>query len=489
MTRFRFRGAVIPAAIALLSVVLTIQSPAPAGAIGQTISPSLHVRVIADGLSLPWDLAPLPDGAILFTERPGRLKVRLANGTVQQVDANLADLFVNSETGLLGLTLHPNFATNRRFYTCQGHSGPEIQVIGWTLSADRSSATRFADPLVGGIDLGSGRHGGCRVRFGQDGNLWVATGDAATSANPQSLTSLAGKVLRVHPTTGAGVAGNPFANSANANTRRIYSYGHRNLQGLALRPGTDEMWTVEHGPSRDDEINRIVAGGNYGWDPSPGYVEDAPMTDLIKFPNAIEARWSTGNPTLATSGGIWVEGRNWGPLEGTLAVASLKNSTLRFFEFDDDGEFLATELGNELSSRFGRLRTPMVGANGTLLVTTSNGSNDKILQVMPVGAPRGSLDRVLVRNGRVGVRGWAIDPNRTGPSNVQVLVDGEVVFTRKARKRRPDVARSFSDYGERHGYVIWVDAPPGEHEVCVNALDAGRRKVQPVELGCRLFTG
>ena len=168
------------AVVVLLVTLLAV--PAPAGAIGGRIAPSLRVRVFADGLTFPWDLAFTGDGAMLFTERPGRLKVRLANGTIRQVDADLDDLFVRGESGLLGLTLHPGFAANRTFYTCQAHAGPQIQVIGWTIDAAYVRATRIADPLVGGIPLTTGRHGGCRVRFGPAGNLWIATGDAASSA-------------------------------------------------------------------------------------------------------------------------------------------------------------------------------------------------------------------------------------------------------------------------------------------------------------------
>lgn len=474
--------------LGLLAPLLSAESDTPAAAIGGVISPSLRVQTIAAGLTLPWDLAVLPDGTVLFTERPGRLNVRLTSGAVRRIDAPLGDLYVNGETGLMGLTLHPDFAANRRFYTCQGHTGPEIQVIGWTIDAAYTRATRFADPLVGGIPLVTGRHGGCRVRFGSAGNLWIATGDAASSATPQSLTSLGGKVLRVDPETGAGVAGNPFAGSANANTRRVYSFGHRNLQGLSRRPGTDEMWTVEHGPSRDDEINRIVAGGNYGWAPGPGYDESVPMTDTNRFPGAIEARWSTGSPTLAMAGGFWVEGRNWGPLANTLAVASLKNQTLRFFDFDDQGRFLATELADELSGRFGRLRTPMLAPDRSLYVTTSNGSNDKILRITPTGRPRGSFDRALVRDGRIRVSGWAIDPNRIGRSPVQLRVDGQIVARIKAGRPRPDVALVHPDYGRRHGFVIWADAGPGPHEVCVEAIDVGPRRRAPVDLGCRTVT-
>ncbi|MCY3775740.1 MAG: PQQ-dependent sugar dehydrogenase, partial [Candidatus Aminicenantes bacterium] len=271
----------------------------------ESAPPELLVSTLVSGLSIPWDLAFTPDGTMLFTEKRGVLSSRRANGTVRNVDAEFGDLFAVGETGLMGIVVDPDFASNRRFYTCQGHLGPEVQVIGWTIDADYTAATRVADPLVGGIPATSGRHGGCRLRFGPEGYLWIGTGDAASGRIPQDLTSLGGKVLRVDPFTGAGAPTNPLAPS------RVYTYGHRNVQGLALRAGTSQMWSVEHGPQRDDEINLLEAGGNYGWDPVPGYNESVPMTDLAKYPDAVEARWSSGSPTLAVSGGIFLEGSHW----------------------------------------------------------------------------------------------------------------------------------------------------------------------------------
>ena len=202
--------------------------------------------------------------------------------------ADFSDLYTDSEAGLMAIIGDPDFASNRRFYTCQSHTGSGVQVIAWTINADYSSATRIDDPLVGGISA-AGRHSGCRLRFGPNGYLWIATGDAATGTVPQDLTSLGGKVLRVNASTGDAAPGNPFAT-------RIYTYGHRNVQGLARRPGTDQMWSVEHGPRVDDEINLLTAGGNYGWDPVPGYNENAPMTDVEQFPDAVEAKVVVGRP-------------------------------------------------------------------------------------------------------------------------------------------------------------------------------------------------
>ena len=329
-------------------------------------TPDIRVATLVSGLSIPWDLAFTPDGTMLFTQRAGVLSSRLADGTVQTVTADLSDLYSASEVGFMAIVVDPNFRSNRRFYTCQGHTGPEVQVIGWTIDASYTVATRVADPLVGGLPTAA-THGGCRLRFGPQGYLWIATGDGRTGTVPQDLTSLGGKVLRVDASTGEPARGNPIASS------RVYTYGHRNVQGLARRPGTNQMWSVEHGPAEDDEINLLAAGRNYGWDPVPGYNQSVAMTDLVKFPGAVEARWSSGSETLATSGGIFLAGAQWGVWEGRLAVATLKDSKLRIFEFSSDGALVSQVIVPELDGRYGRLRTPMMGPDGALYVTTSNG--------------------------------------------------------------------------------------------------------------------
>ena len=148
------------------------------------------------------------------------------------------------------------------------------------------------------------------------------------------------------------------------------------------------MWSVEHGPTEDDEINLLAAGRNYGWDPVPGYNQSVAMTDLVKFPGAVEARWSSGSATLATSGGIFLDGSQWGVWEGRLAVATLRDSKLRIFEFSRDGALVSHVIVPELDGRYGRLRTPMMGPDGALYVTTSNGGgNDRILRIAENLAP------------------------------------------------------------------------------------------------------
>ena len=370
-------------------------SPAVVGA--REPGPELTVTEIVTGLSYPWGIDFTPDGTMLFTQRAGVLNARLTDGTVKRVAADLGDLLVDGFAGLQALAVDPDFTTNRRFYTLQGHAGREMQVIAWTIDADYDEATRVVDPLVKGMPIGPGPwHSGGRLLFGPEGYLWIATGDGRVVTGAQDLTSLDGKVLRVDPRTGAGAPGNPFGASS-----PVYAYGFRNPQGLALRPGTDQMWLVEHGPKHDDEINLLAPGGNYGWDPIPDdgtlvfydYSDEAgvPMTDLAKFPSARQARWSSGFPTLATSGAVFLDGPQWGEWEGRLAVATLKTKSLRVFEFTEQGDFAGQIVVPELDGSHGRLRTPVLGPDGSLYIATSNRpGSDKILRVSANRAATGA---------------------------------------------------------------------------------------------------
>ncbi len=341
-------------------------------------APSFTVSSIA-GFDHPWDVDSLPDGTIIATERAGRLVAIADRATPTTITADFGDLFAQGETGLMGLAVDPAFAANRRIYTCQGYRNPQnsgdtdIRVVAWTLDQSVSTATK-AGPVVTGIPTVSGRHGGCQLEFASDGSLFVGTGDAAVGTTPQDLGSLGGKVLRVDPSDGSPADGNPFAASSDPATRLIYSYGHRNVQGLSEHPDSGEMWAVEHGPSRDDEINRLVAGGNAGWNPVPGYNEGVSMTNP-SLGNTFSASYSTGSPTLALSGGEWLDGGAWGAYEGGLAVTSLKGRALQVYLFNDDGRYLGR---SPVLWSGGRMRGVHQATDGSLWVTSDNGNNDTI---------------------------------------------------------------------------------------------------------------
>ena len=352
-------------------------------------APRLEVSVVAEGFDNPWDVVQAPDGTLLVDERSGGLTAVRLGGGRQEVSADFGDLFATGETGLMGIALSPDFADDRRFYTCQGVAGgaPEIQVVTWRMAPDWTSADRLG-PLVEGIPVNAdtGRHGGCRLLFGPDGALYVGTGDNAVGDTPQALSTMAGKVLRVDPVTGDGLPDNPFADAGDGAARRIWTLGHRNVQGLALRPGADQVYAVEHGPDRDDEANLLRPGANYGWDPSGeggGYDESVPMTDP-RLPGAVEAVWTSGAPSVAPSGATFVEGREWGAYDGLLLVGVLKDTGVLALRLADDGRLLEQFRLPELEDRYGRIRAVRQGGDGALYVTTDNGGgDDRLLRVTP----------------------------------------------------------------------------------------------------------
>ena len=165
-------------------------------------------------------------------------------------------------------------------------------------SSGNERRARLVRHVVTGLPTTSGRHGGCRLLLdSRSPALFVGTGDAADPANPRNLTSLGGKVLRVHRRTGAALADNPYADASDPRQRLVFTYGHRNVQGLAQRPSDGAVVSVEHGSYRDDEVNALSPGADFGWNPGPGYDESVPMTDQSLPGQQTEAIWSSGDPT------------------------------------------------------------------------------------------------------------------------------------------------------------------------------------------------
>ena len=372
-------------------------SPAPRSA----EVPALDVEVVAKGFEHGWDIGFLPDGRALVTERPGRISIvsGLREGATRTtVEADLDDLFVSGEGGLMGMVVHPDFATSRLFTTCQTHQEngqpKDVRLVTWKLSADGTSAQKWRD-LLTGLPISTGRHSGCRptiapgaVNDSGEDELFVGTGDVAQADVPQSRTSLGGKVLRLDLETGFPLSGNPFFSLENERERYIYSYGHRNIQGVAVQPGTGAIYTAEHGPSTNDEVNLISAGGNYGWDPSrkgmvDEYDESVPMTDLELYPDAVPAVWQSGERTQAICGAAFLEGDQWGALDGALVITALKGSKLLVLTLADDGSVEQVAVPQETDGPFGRLRAARLGPDGALYVTTTNGDDDQLLRITP----------------------------------------------------------------------------------------------------------
>jgi len=345
-----------------------------------TETPELDTSAILTGLRHVWDIDFLPNNDMIFTERTGTIRV-VQHGEAKVV-ADISDVRVVGEGGLMGLAIDPHFESNRSIFTCFNSTEGDIRVVRWKINEDASTLTGRNDIITGMPSNPSGRHSGCQLAFGPDGYLWVGTGDTAqtlTPQSPQDPDSLGGKILRVDRDGRAapGNAGGTF-------DARVYSYGHRNTQGLAFF--TKQVKgslgiSVEHGPGVDDEVNPLTSG-NFGWAPPDGpYDESVPMTDKDRFPDAVEALWSSGSPTLAPSGVAILQGNQWKAWDGAIAVAMLKTQHLRILLLDD--EFNVAEEAVRLEREFGRLRAVTQGPDGALYVGSSNGTDDMILKVTP----------------------------------------------------------------------------------------------------------
>lgn len=319
-------------------------APATPAAEPGTDDESLPVAtVVAENLTIPWEVVFLPDGELLVTERPGRLLL-LKRG----LDIEVPGVEHVGEGGLLGAALHPNFAENALLYlyqTTRTDAGLVNRVVRYTLEDDTLTYER--DILA---DLpGAWYHDGGRIAFGPDGMLYVAVGDATDPDTAQDASTYAGAILRATP-EGDVPNDNPTEGSL------VYSYGHRNPQGLAWDEAGN-LWSSEHGRSVGasgyDEINRIIPGANYGWPQSEG--------DTV-LPNTVApTRHSTADVTWAPGGLAYHD--------GSLYMTGLRGETL--YEALLDGDEIV-DWRKHFVGEFGRLRTVQVGPDNMLYLTTSN---------------------------------------------------------------------------------------------------------------------
>lgn len=338
---------------------------------GTSRVPALTETVIRTGLRIPWDLAFAPDGRMLVTERVGNILVYASRepGAVLLSNTAVSGVRAEGEAGLMSIELDPAFAANGYVYACVSVTDEgqwRNQVLRYRMDADTPV---FDSYVIRRGMLANSIHDGCRIRFGPDGTLWVTMGDAGSSSRAQDPNSLNGKVLRVN-SDGSIPADNPVMPGATARTA-IYTMGNRNPQGLTFQPGTGTPFEVEHGDSTHDEINILVAGGNYGYPNVRG--SDGPGGYL-------DPAWSSGGSTIATSGADFVSGPAWGSWEGSLFVAQLKEADLRRFTVAGG---VATQQDVLLDNRYGRLRTVRLGPDGSLYVTTSAGSGDRVIRLTP----------------------------------------------------------------------------------------------------------
>lgn len=348
------------------------------------VGPEVEFETVHEGLSIPWDVVRDPDGVIVTGERgTGKVVAINPDGTSSRVEADFGRIFSGGESGLMGIALAHDFDSSREVYTCHSDADAgDSRVTAWR-AADDWSALDGPRVIVPGIARQNiGHHSGCRILAHPDGSLYIGTGDTFHGSVPQDLNSLGGKVLHVERD------GTPASDTIDGSP--ILTYGHRNVQGLALQPGTGRIFSAEHGTHRDDEINLLRPGGNYGWDPlrlginERNHDDSSPMTDLDKFPNAVEATWSSGDPTLATGGITFLDDPAWGEWNGALAVAMLKTKQIALMKLSQDGTEV-TEISSIIPGEVGRIRSLTPEPGGTLLATTSNGAGkDKVVRIRPV---------------------------------------------------------------------------------------------------------
>jgi glucose/arabinose dehydrogenase len=334
------------------------------------VRPLLVTTSVQTGLRNPWDVAFAPDGRMFVTERVGNLLVyaSAAPGAPQLANNAIAGIHPNGEAGLMSVELDPAFATNAFLYVCASRDDEgqwRNQVLRYKVVGN---AIVFDSYVIRRGMVAAGNHDGCRIRFGPDGKLWVTMGDAGNTSNPQNPNALNGKVLRVN-SDGTIPADNPILPGA-AVRSAIYTWGNRNPQGLAFEPQSGRVFEVEHGDDTQDEVNILVSGGNYGY---PIY------RGPVNKPGFVDPAWSSGNVTLATSGGEFLTGPQWGLWNGSLIVATLKESDLRRFELFDASARQADILFDGV---FGRIRTPRLAPDGSLYLTTDNGTGDRVIRIV-----------------------------------------------------------------------------------------------------------
>jgi glucose/arabinose dehydrogenase len=379
----------------IVSVAAVLLALAGATAItGNTVFRSaLHdyrVVTVADGLVQPWSIAFLPDGDVLITERPGRLRVMRQGKLLAEAVEGVPKVFHSSQAGLLEVMPHPNFASNRLLYLSFSKPGATESQATTTLVRGRYEGTRLTnvEQLFEAVTQGRNHFGG-KIAFDRNGFLFLTLGDRQVApqgnleAHPaQDLSNHHGKVIRLHD-DGRVPADNPFVNRAGARPE-IWSYGHRNVQGLAIHPESGDIWTNEHGPQGGDELNRTQAGRNYGW-PVIGFGVNYQTGLAIHAGTHREGMEQPAHvwvPSIGASGLMIYTGNRFPQWRGNLFVGGMARHRLARLTLD--GQRIVNE--ETLVPQMGRIRDVRQAPDGDIYLVTDNreGKPTPILRMEPV---------------------------------------------------------------------------------------------------------
>jgi glucose/arabinose dehydrogenase len=362
----------------------------------------LTSSIYIDGLSKPWDLAFSTNGYAFFTEKCEGLSVRYSDGKIKKLFGRssdylekAADLFCEGQSGMLGVAVDPEFTKNNYLYVymlSNLNKDPRTnRVVRLKLNSDSTKVLERKDIVTDIAYKNSfnswgraGAHSGGRIRFGPDDYLYITTGDNHNGQLPQDLKSLGGKILRVDRDGKAAPNNNNLKNA----DPRILTYGHRNVQGVAFRIQSNQVFASEHGPGHTDEVNIIQSGKNYGWDPKPeasvscfsdycGYTSNkidkslTPMTDLKKFPDAISPIWNNEGNSQGTGSLAFIEGTQWKNVSGSLLVGVMARQRLVVLKLDENGKVLTVQDADLPAERY---RSLVQGFDGFLYIVTDGGA-------------------------------------------------------------------------------------------------------------------
>jgi glucose/arabinose dehydrogenase len=341
---------------------------------------SFKVDTVVGGLQVPWAIVWAPDGRMIFTERAGRVRV-FENGKLRPEPLfTVPDVEPSGESGLMSVVLHPQFASNHFLYLSYAYAGDgkRVRVVRY-----RETPNGFVDRKVIIEDIPAAQfHAGCRLRFGPDGKLYITTGDATERDLAQRLDSLAGRILRVND-DGTVPADNPFVGQQKARPE-IWSYGHRNPQGIDWQPVTNLLFETEHGPSGfdgpggGDEVNIVEKGKNYGW----------PLIHHRQTRQGLESPLLEYTPACAPASGMFYRGSAFPQFSGNFFFGCLRGE--RIIRVVLDGRRVVSQ-ENLLAGKYGRIREVAEGPDGYLYFSTSNrdgrGSpakdDDRIIRLTP----------------------------------------------------------------------------------------------------------
>lgn len=340
-----------------------------------------RVETVAAGLEVPWGFAWLPNRDLIFTERPGRVRI-IENGKLRVEPVFVVpDVEPSGESGLMDITLHPEFAKNAWIYLAYAYNneGKRVKVMRY-----KYAGGKFTEPKAIIEDVpGAPNHAGMRCRFGPDGKLYVTTGDSTDWPLAQKLDSLVGKTLRLND-DGTVPPDNPFAKTPGARPE-VWSYGHRNAQGMAWQPGTGLMFQTEHGPSSfegkgsgGDEVNIVEAGKNLGW-PEIHHNEkrEGMVSPLLEY-----------SPACAPGSGMFYNGEAFSAFKGNFFFGCLRGA--RIIRVTLNGRSVMSQ-ENLLEGTVGRIREMSEGPDGFIYFSTSNRDgranpgkdDDRILRIVP----------------------------------------------------------------------------------------------------------